>query len=105
MKRRNATKRREFVIHNNDGNDGRRIGGAALRKGLGFKRYGDAPHHVYYRSQADVNLDLYGDQEHPPYWSGEATDAELAEVERLIRKSYRDEFGIEVGSLLDVYHD
>ncbi len=97
--------RREFSIHNNDGNDGRRIGGAALRKALGFQRYGDAPHRVYYRSQADVNLDLDEGDEHPPFWSGHATDAEMAEVGRLIRKGYRDEFGIEVGLLLDVYYD
>ena len=97
--------RRDFAIHNNDGNDGRRIGGTALRKALGFKRYGDAPHYVNYRSQADVNLDMYGDDEHPPYWAGRATDAEMAEVRRLIRKGYRDEFGIDAGLLLDVYHD
>lgn len=98
-------KRRGFAIHNNDGNDGRRIGGAALRKALGFKRYGNPPHRVTYLSRAGVNLDLDEGDEHPPFWSGEATDAEMAEVRRLIRKGYRDEFGIEAGLLLDVYHD
>ena len=97
--------RREFSIHNNDGNDGRRIGGAALRKALGFRRYGDEPHYVFYQSQAGVDRDLDRGEEQPPSWSGYATDAEMAEVERLIRKGYRDTFGIKAGYLLEIYHD
>ena len=103
MSRRAGEKRRAFSIFNYDGNNGRRIGGAALRKALGFRRYHDAPHHVFYDSRAAL---IHEAVEVPtPRWGGHATDAEMDEVRRLFRKGYRDEFGVSDLPYLDAYHD
>jgi len=103
--RRNA-RRRPFVLYNVDGNDGRRIGGRALRQVLGFRRYGDEPHEVQYVSANEANRAVGRSDDLPAMWLGNMDDDEARELRRALDAAYRAEFDVSSSaSFLDLYHD
>ena len=95
---------RAFQLMNNDGNNGRRIGGRALREVLKFKKYGTGPHAVFYESQAAMDSDL-GRGEYTPHWSGYMTDEQATALLAALEAAYQREFGVTWAGPLELYHD